>query len=111
MQQHTKRLTRIGDWLFETKVTRALKVPEYGQPYSGIATLTLNGDDMYIDGQMMLDGQDFSRQDLNAFYQYCQQLEVKKAHYDKMRDGVRHSRTIHIFDGLPAKAPILKVSD
>jgi len=46
------RYTQIGDWIFEVKMVRALRVSEYGQPYSAVATLTSNGDNVYIDSQM-----------------------------------------------------------
>ena len=40
MSKHVK----IGEWIFEVKLVRALKVEKYGQPYSAIANCNTNAD-------------------------------------------------------------------
>ena len=49
MQSGISRFTQIGDWIFEVKMVRALRVENYGEPYDAVATLTANGESMYID--------------------------------------------------------------
>ena len=85
----------MGDWIFEIKMIRALRVQNYGEPYTAIATLTANGDTMYIDSQMTR-GIDFNRHDYKTFKQFCQSLEMKQAHYEKMRNGERTPRIVHL---------------
>jgi len=40
MQSGISRFTQIGDWIFEVKMVRALRVENYGEPYDAVATLT-----------------------------------------------------------------------
>ncbi len=63
-----------GDWIFEVKMVRALKVAEYGQPYSAIANCNINGDAMYIDGLLTQEGQNFTRNDFKIFNNFCYQM-------------------------------------
>ena len=44
MQSGITRFTQVGDWIFEVKMVRALRVEKYGQPYDAVSTLTANGD-------------------------------------------------------------------
>ncbi len=96
MQHTASRFTQIGEWVFEVKMVRALKVQDYGKPYSSVATITVNGDNGYIDTQMSRAGEEFSRQDCSTFYDFCQRLELKQISYDKIRQGIRIPRTIDI---------------
>ena len=108
MSQPISRYTRIGDWIFEVKLVRALKVDNYGDPYTGIANLTINGDDLYIDSQMTRDGIDFNRKDFLSFYKFCQSMEVKNACYDKIKNNERAPRKVPIFTGEEEK-PIVQL--
>ncbi|MFQ3251295.1 MAG: hypothetical protein ACI9O6_003142 [Glaciecola sp.] len=98
MQPMTSRYTQIGDWIFEVKMVRALRVRNYGEAYTGSANMTINGDSAYIDTQMTREGDNFSRVDFLAFYKFCQMLELKQTCYDKMKNGERVSKTIDIVD-------------
>ncbi len=100
MQSGISRFTQIGDWIFEVKMVRALRVAEYGQPYSAVATLTSTGDNLYIDTQMTRNNEEFNRSDYMAFYEFCKQLEVKQVHYDKVRQGVRFPKVVDIEENL-----------
>jgi len=62
MTKHVK----IDDWIFEVKTVRALRVDKHGNPYSAIANLTLNGDNVYIDGLLTRENEKFSRKDFHA---------------------------------------------
>ena len=106
MSDAISRYSTIGDWVFETKFIRALKVPQFGQPYQSMASMTINGDHLYIDSQMTVSGEDFSRRDFMTFYQFCQQMQVKQVHYDKMRNGVREPRIIDIAENMVTRANI-----
>jgi hypothetical protein len=98
METMTSRYTQIGDWIFEVKMVRALRVENYGDPYTGTASLTVNGDSVYIDTQMTREGDNFSRVDFFAFYKFCQMLDAKEVYYDKIRNGQRVSKTVEIAD-------------
>lgn len=100
MTSSISRFTQMDDWVFEVKMVRALKVSNYGDPYTAIATLTANGEQMYIDSQLTRGDDDFSRKDFMTFYRFCQELEMKSFHYDKMRNGVRHPRVVDIVENL-----------
>lgn len=49
---------------------RALRVDEYGKPYSAIANLTVNGDNAYIDGLLTREDAKFSRKDFKPFINF-----------------------------------------
>jgi hypothetical protein len=98
METITSRYTQIGEWIFEVKMVRALRVKNYGDPYTGTASLTVNGDSVYIDTQMTREGDNFSKVDYLAFYKFGQMLELKQMNYDKIRNGQRVSRTVEIAD-------------
>ncbi len=100
MTTSISRFTRMDDWIFEVKMVRALRVKNYGDPYTAIATLTANGDQMYIDSQLTREDDNFSRKDFMTFYRFCQDLEMKSFHYDKMKNGVRHPRIVDIVENL-----------
>ncbi|MCC2616992.1 hypothetical protein LJ739_12135 [Aestuariibacter halophilus] len=102
MKSSISRFTQMDDWIFEVKMVRALRVQNYGDPYTAVATLTANGDQMYIDSQLTREAEDFTRQDFMTFYRFCQALEMKSFHYDKMKNGVRHPRVVDIVENLHA---------
>jgi len=78
---------QIGDWIFEVKMVRALKVEEYGQPYSAIANCNINGDAMYVDGLLTKNKQNFTRDDFNSFNTFCNQMGLKQCSYHRYQNG------------------------
>ena len=78
---------QIGDWIFEVKLVRALKVAEYGQPYSAIANCNINGDTMYIDGLLTKEEKNFTRNDFQSFNDFCQLMGVKQCSYHRYQSG------------------------
>lgn len=100
MTTSISRFMQMDDWIFEVKMVRALKVNNYGDPYTAIATMTANGDQMYIDSQLAREEDNFSRKDSMTFYRFCQELDMKSFHYDKMKNGVRHPRIVDIVENL-----------
>ena len=108
MANEITRYTRIGEWIFEVKMVRALKVKEYGEPYTACANLTINGSDLYIDSQMTKNGDDFNRKDFLCFYKFCQQMNVNFAIYDKIKDNERMPRKIEIFQNTEDK-PVVQL--
>lgn len=100
MKPRISRYTYMDGWIFEVKSIRALKTPRYGEPYTGIAHLQFNGDNLYIDSQMNDREDDFSRADFMTFYRFCQQMEIKHASYDKMRGGERLTKSIEVAENI-----------
>ncbi|QOL26952.1 hypothetical protein LP316_06580 [Thalassotalea sp. LPB0316] len=81
------RYIKIDDWYFEIKMVKAIKVDEFGQPYSAVANCNINGDQMYIDGLLTKDDEKFSKDDVNAFLKFCQKLGIESVSYHRMKDG------------------------
>ncbi|MBA6253502.1 MAG: hypothetical protein ACI9O3_001014 [Colwellia sp.] len=81
------RFVQVDDWIFEVKTVRAIRVDEYGKPYTAIANLTVNGDNAYIDGLLTRENEKFNRKDYAAFHQFCQQMKVKQAHFDRFKNN------------------------
>lgn len=90
------RFVQVDDWIFEVKTVRALRVEQYGKPYSAIANLTVNGDNAYIDGLLTREGDKFSRKDFQAFHKFCQQMQVKQANFDRFKNNELISETVAI---------------
>ncbi len=87
MSETINRHIQIDNWIFEVKMVRALKVKHYGQPYSAIANISLNGDSAYIDGMMQKDQQHISDEDVQVLKEFClkmdiEQLNVESKNYD-----------------------------
>lgn len=100
MDSSISRIMQLDDWVFEVKMVRALKVKNYGDPYTALATLTANGEHMYIDSQLTRSEEDFNRKDFMTFYRFCKALEMKSVSYDKIKNGVRHPRVVDIVENL-----------
>lgn len=83
MQKHVQ----IGDWIFEVKMVRALKVDQYGKPYSAIANCNINGDSMYIDGLLSKENEDLSKDDFKTLLQFSQSLGLNSLSYHRYQNG------------------------
>lgn len=78
MNEMINQHIQIDNWIFEVKMVRALRVKNYGEPYSAIANIKLNGNNAYIDGMMQKDLQQFSNEDLKVIKKYCQRMSISK---------------------------------
>ena len=87
MTDNNTRYIQLGDWFFEVKSIRALRVDSYGKPYNAIANVTLNGDAAYIDGLITREDEEISRADFQTFYSLCQKLGMKHMQFDRFKDG------------------------
>nr|WP_233269035.1 MULTISPECIES: hypothetical protein [unclassified Paraglaciecola] len=96
MSEKITRMTKMGDWVFEVKMVRALKVAKHGDPYSAVAMLTANGEQMYIDTQLTKDNEELSKSDFLTIYKFCESLDMKYVCYDRMKNGVRSSKVLAI---------------
>lgn len=108
MSTSMTRMIHMDDWIFEVKMVRALRVRRYGEPYSAVATLSANGENIYIDTQMTREGEEFSRRDFMTFYRFCQGLDAKYVNYDRIKNGVRHQRTVTIHENVEPQ-PIVRL--
>ncbi len=104
MQKHITRTTQIDDWIFEVKMVRALKVKKHGEPYSAVAHLTANGQQMYVDSHLSTSDEDLSKDDFKAIYKFCQSIGMQNISYDRIKNGIRTSKQVDI-----APIPKLKV--
>lgn len=102
------RCIKIDDWIFEVKMVRAIRVEEYGQPYSAIANINFNGDAAYVDGLMTNAEIEFERQDFNSFKKYLQQLGVKQVQFDRYKNLESTSRSFDVPPSVEA-SPKLKL--
>jgi len=90
------RFVQVDDWIFEIKAVRALRVDQYGKPYTAIANLTVNGDNAYIDGLLTRENEKFNRKDFQAFHKFCQQMKLKQAHFDRFKGDELVSECVNI---------------
>lgn len=78
MNEMINQHIQIDNWIFEVKLVRALRVQNYGEPYSAIANIKLNGNNAYIDGMMQKDLQQFSKEDVNVIKKYCKKMSINE---------------------------------
>ncbi|WP_136037981.1 hypothetical protein [Candidatus Colwellia aromaticivorans] len=87
MTESMSKHVQIGEWIFEIKMVRALKVSEYGKPYSAIANCNVNGDTMYIDGLLAKNAKIFTKSDFNSFNDFCYKMGLKQFSYHRYQNG------------------------
>ena len=78
------RHIQIDNWIFEVKMVRALRVKNYGEPYSAIANINLYGSSACIDGILHKDQQQLSYADLQVLTNYCQKMAVDEVNIDSI---------------------------
>jgi hypothetical protein len=83
MSKTISRHIQIDNWIFEVKMVRALRVPNYGEPYSAIANINLNGSSAYIDGMMQKNLKQISNEDIAIIDSYCRQMSIKEIVYER----------------------------
>lgn len=96
MTESISKHVQIGDWIFEVKMVRALKVDEYGQPYSAIANCNINGDAMYVDGLLTKNGENFTRDDFKCFNDFGHHIGLKQCSYHRYQNGQSKTKDVEI---------------
>ena len=109
MNPSISRFTHMDDWIFEVKMVRALRVRRYGDPYTAVATLTANGEQMYVDSQLARDKESLSQKDFSTFYKFCQQLDMKSMSYDSFDNGERQSQFVDIVGNQIPTTPVMRL--
>jgi len=83
MSQTISRHTQIDNWIFEVKMVRALRVDNYGEPYTAIANISLNGSSGYIDGIMQKSHHKISEDDVRIIEKYCKSMDIDQLNVEK----------------------------
>ncbi len=86
------RYIQIGEWFFEVKNIRALRVDQYGKPYDAIASICVNGDNANIDGLLTFEDNNFTQQDYLTFMSFCQQLGMESVNFDGFTPATHEER-------------------
>lgn len=97
MQQRMQKHIQIGDWIYELKAVRAIKVKTHGEPYEAIVNININGQQAYIDGLMTKDSQSFTRQDFDNIIDYCRQLHLQSVQFDRYKNQKKRTETIQLY--------------
>lgn len=82
MNEKITRHIKINDWIFEVKMVKAIRVENYGEPYSAVANINLNGNNAYIDGMMQKNLLQISTKDIAAIEQYCDKMSIDDITFD-----------------------------
>ncbi len=106
MTDTTSRFIQLDNWIFEVKSVRAIRVDNYGEPYSAIANFSFNGNNVYIDGLMTREDEDFSKKDYQIFYRMCQKLGIKQAQFDRLKGNEFKLDTVDIAPIKKETAPL-----
>ena len=104
MNKDTNRFVRIGQWIFEVKMVRAIRVEKYGDPYDAVAHMTFNGDEAFVDSQLTREEESFKREDLETFLNFARMMDSSNVRYDRFQNGQRRTRNISLADSKVVKA-------
>ena len=107
MKESSSRYIKVGDWYFEVKSVKAIRVDEYGEPYTAVANCSFNGDSMYVDGLLAKDNHEFSKSDYKAFYEFSHLMGVEQVNYHRMNHGHTATKDVNI----SANSPLIENSD
>lgn len=105
MDNSAKRYIKVGNWMFEVKMVRAIRVEEYGKPYDAVAHMTFNGDEVYVDSQLSSADENLGRKDLEAFLNFAQMMDVGNFRYDRFQNGERRGRNIKLMEDVDKAEP------
>lgn len=106
MKKSITRIAQMDDWVFEVKMVRALKVRKHGEPYSAIANLTANGEQMYIDSHLSVGEEELNKEDFMTLYKFCQSMGMKNIGYDRIKNGFKTTKQVDILENQKPKADI-----
>ncbi|WP_293761043.1 hypothetical protein [uncultured Paraglaciecola sp.] len=106
MNKSITRIAQMGEWVFEVKMVKALKVKKHGEPYSAIANLTANGDQMYIDSHLAVNDEELSKEDFMTIYKFCQSMGMKNISYDRVKNGFKTCKQVEILENCHVKPNI-----
>ena len=109
MDESMSKHVQVGEWIFEVKMVRALKVSEYGKPYSAIANCNINGDVMYVDGLLTKKEQIFTKSDFNSFNDFCYKMGLKQCSYHRYQNGKSKTKDVMIIPSI--EPPLQKKTD
>ncbi|WP_102797545.1 hypothetical protein [Bowmanella denitrificans] len=98
MENSANRYVKVGNWIFEVKMVRAIRVEEYGKPYDAVAHMTFNGDEVYVDSQLNSSDRSLDKSDMAALVNFAQMMEVDNFRYDRFQNGQRRSRNIKLLE-------------
>ena len=90
------RYVQIDKWIFEVKSVRAIRVDDFGKPYSAVANFALNGNSAYIDGLLTREDDDFTREDYQTFVKMSQQLGLDTVNFDRFKQKQRVSDIVKV---------------
>lgn len=110
MNKSITRIAQMDDWVFEVKMVRALKLKKHRESYSAIASLTANGDQMYIDSHLSDKDEELSKEDFMTIYKFCQSMGMKNISYDRVKNGFKTSKQVDILENHPPKSNTRVVS-
>lgn len=96
MTEPVTRYIQIDDWCFELKMIRALRVNEYGEPYSAIANCNISGNSMYIDGLMTKEGKEFTKEDFMTFCKFTESLGLDSLSYHRYQNGESVTKEVKV---------------
>lgn len=96
MSEENIRYIEEGDWVFEIKTVRALRIDKSGKPYSAIANCNINGNSMYIDGLLTKDEEDFNKEDFLTFHKVCKRMGLDNFTYHRYHNGISSSKTVKV---------------
>lgn len=86
----------IDDWIFDIKQVRALRVPEYGLPYSAGALITLNGTNAYIDSLISRQSNPINKKDFKSILEATKRLGASSLDYDRMTVNGKRSESVTV---------------
>lgn len=81
------RFVNFNEWIFEIKTIRAIRVSDYGQPYSAMANINIHGESAFVDSLMTKSEQEFARIDAKAISEFLRQLGIEQVQFERFKNN------------------------
>ena len=90
-----ERYIRIGQWIFELKQVRAIRAPEFGQPFDANALITITDGVPHVEGLLTKKDKSFNHFDYLAFEHFFKSSGFLHVEYSQMKNGLRVAKEKH----------------
>ena len=88
-----QRYVEIGEWIYEIKLVKAIKVPKFGEPYTAICHFNFIDDEVTIESMLSVDPTPLSNTDMQTHSLFLKELNVSQVHFVRYSNGQKRKVT------------------
>lgn len=87
--------TKISPWVFTVTAAIARRTENYGDRYTGIATLNFIEETCFISG-LLVNGEPLKKKELLPFLRYAKLMNCKEIHYSRIHNGKTRNEVYNV---------------